>query len=306
MSSRKKRKGGDDDDGTRKRVGAINDSPSLLQTELMHTRSSIIAGLKHPYTVALCDNLAYVAETKAHCVRVYDMASGSPVPTRVYALKTEPCGIAIGHTYLYVSDSFTMHTVTAIHKESGEVVWTADGFNHPVQLSLAKGMPNQEEMLWVADAYAHRLVLLSASDGTERRAIAKGGALSLKRPHGVTATPDGGLIVADTYQHRIVRLDDQGRVLVAKGSRGGALGQFQYPREVAMAASGRHVIVCDFSNSRLQVLDAETLAPLGAYGSKGCERSQLNFPRGLALDGSRVLVADSGNGRVVELDLLLT
>ena len=49
---------------------------------------------------------------------------------------------------------------------------------------------------------------------------------------------------------------------------------------------------------RVQRLDALTGASLGTWGTAGFRRGQLRTPWGVASDGERLLVLDSGNARV--------
>lgn len=83
---------------------------------------------------------------------------------------------------------------------------------------------------------------------------------------------------------------------------GPAPGQFQEPRDVALAPNGR-IYVADFRNFRIQVFDSNG-KPLRQWGNEGKEPGQFKDPSGLFVtqDG-RVLVSDTWNHRLQVFDL---
>jgi hypothetical protein len=81
----------------------------------------------------------------------------------------------------------------------------------------------------------------------------------LHRPEGIAAHPDGRVWVADTGNHRVVRLFNPGDRLIRRGIIGGqgeGPGQFRSPSDVAVDSQGR-LYVADTGNSRIQVFDAD-------------------------------------------------
>jgi uncharacterized protein (TIGR03663 family) len=77
----------------------------------------------------------------------------------------------------------------------------------------------------------------------------------------------------------------------------GGPGQFNHPRNMAVAADGR-IYVADTSNHRLVVLDAQG-AEIATWGSFGTEQGQFNEPWDVAIgpDGN-IFVADTWNHRI--------
>ena len=127
-------------------------------------------------------------------------------------------------------------------------------------------------------------------------------------PTGIAVGGDGLVWVADTWNHRVVALDPDGRVAVQIGGGeaadlgddpaavGGEPGRFFGPRSVALA--GDEVFVADTGNERVQVFgpDGSFRRAFGGYGS---EPELLIEPVGLAVGPDGYLyVADSGNARV--------
>lgn len=66
------------------------------------------------------------------------------------------------------------------------------------------------------------------------------------------------------------------------------------PHDAAFSPDGKLIYVTDMRNSRIQVLEAMTLNPVGVFGA-----SQLSYPHDAEFDsGGRLLVADTGNDRI--------
>lgn len=149
--------------------------------------------------------------------------------------------------------------------------------------------------------------------------------LPLFAPRAVAVAPAGNRVVADTNNHRIVVLDNQGGFLRAFGSHcnlndrantpcvdpdgDGPLvegdGQFFEPWGVAVDEAGQ-IYVADTWNGRIQVFDAEGrfLRKWGMFATTSGELGDPNAlfgPRGLAIDlDGNLLVADTGNKRILQ------
>lgn len=74
---------------------------------------------------------------------------------------------------------------------------------------------------------------------------------------------------------------------------------FARPHDVVPSPDGEYLYVADVDHHVVQVLDARSLEPLGRIGE-----GELRSPHDVALDGAgRLLVADSGNDRIVRYTL---
>jgi len=82
------------------------------------------------------------------------------------------------------------------------------------------------------------------------------------------------------------------------GSVGSGLGQFRWPRGLDMDSDG-NLIVCEFGNNRVQLIDKETGRGLKTWGTGGHEPGQLAYPWATAVDKrDRVVAVDAGNNRL--------
>jgi uncharacterized protein (TIGR03663 family) len=133
--------------------------------------------------------------------------------------------------------------------------------------------------------------------------------LSFNAPRTLAFARNGTLYVADTLNHRILHLNDQGRILQQWGSFADGiaspapLGSFNEPWGVAVGPDGS-VYVADTWNHRVQKFTA-TGSPINTWGFYGQAEAPDAFygPRGIAAgNDGRVFVADTGNKRIVVFD----
>ncbi len=100
-------------------------------------------------------------------------------------------------------------------------------------------------------------------------------------------------ISLDPYQGKHV----QATALTSWGSSGTADGQFNTPRNLAVATDGK-IYVADSGNHRIQVFDKDGNF-LFKWGSNGAAKNQFNEPWGIAVNkDGQVFVADTWNHRV--------
>ena len=141
-------------------------------------------------------------------------------------------------------------------------------------------------------------------------------------PHGIALAPDGSIYVADSNNHRIVKLDANGKTLLSFGTWSGEPpnnnflnpnwnppgGTFYEPWDVAIGPDGS-VYAADLWNSRVQKFDAngKFIKMWGGFGDSAGQASgeegRFYGPRGIAVGkNGRVYVADTGNKRVQVFD----
>lgn len=148
---------------------------------------------------------------------------------------------------------------------------------------------------------------------------------ALTSPSGGALLPDGGVLIADTGNHRIRRVASDGTITTVAGSGpccggpGGNAGdglaatdpavRLNGPRAVAVHPDGR-ILIADTENHVVRaitpagVIERIAGTGTGGYGTEGppALSTTLNRPSGVAVaaDGA-VLVADTGNHRVLRI-----
>jgi DNA-binding beta-propeller fold protein YncE len=124
-------------------------------------------------------------------------------------------------------------------------------------------------------------------------------------PEAVAVTPDKTVWVGDTRNNRLQHFANAnltGTPTIV-GSSGSAVGQFNYIEGVSAAANGV-VWIADTENNRVQSYDPATLA-FAAFGTRGStpDTNELVNPESVVASATDMYIADTGNNRVVELDL---
>jgi cysteine-rich repeat protein len=142
---------------------------------------------------------------------------------------------------------------------------------------------------------------------------------SLAAPQGVAIDAAGRLFIADTFNHRIVRVETDGSITkIAGNGIAGFLGdggdatsaELQGPTSVAVDGIGR-VFIADSQNARVRRIELDgtitTIAGTGVGGYAGdggpALLAQLANPSGVAVDGlGRVIIADTDNNVIRQID----
>jgi DNA-binding beta-propeller fold protein YncE len=155
----------------------------------------------------------------------------------------------------------------------------SENFVSPVGIGLG------QDAIYIADSVAGKIFVFDRQ-GEHKTTIS-----GLMRPTGIALHAESRrLYVADTLGNQIVIFDDQGVRLSAFGSRGTAIGQFNYPTSVALR--GDTLFVNDTMNFRIQ---AFTLggSPVSHFGEIGDGSGQFALSKGLGVDEQgHVYVAD--------------
>jgi len=187
--------------------------------------------------------------------------------------------------------------------------------------------------VFIADTSNHRVRrvdavtgLISTFAGTGTAGFSGDGAAAtgaqLYSPFGVGVDGSGNVYIADTFNHRIRRVD-AGTGLISTIAGTGINGfsgdgaaatsaKLNYPYGVAVDGGG-NVFIADLSNHRVRRVDAgtgliSTIAGTGVGGFSGdgaaATSAQLYYPYGVAVDGAgNVFIAEYSNRRVRRVDV---
>lgn len=197
-------------------------------------------------------------------------------------------------------------TVSIFDGPSGRFLrsWGAGQFVMPHGLSI-----DRDDHVWLTDVALHQVFKLT-NEGkllltVGERAQPGADHSHFNLPTDIAVLRDGSFYVSDGYKNtRVVKFSADGRYEFEWGTKGSGPGQFILPHGLAVDSVGR-VYVCDRSNSRVQVFDAQGVFRAEWKGPK------IGRPYGISIDPQgHVFVVDGGDpampqaerGKVVELD----
>ena len=202
----------------------------------------------------------------------------------------KPYGIAVSPSgRLYVSDT-AARRVFAFDRDRRTVAFVGEGktgrLTKPVGVAV-----DSRNVVFVADGTLKRVFGYGANG---ELSIAIGHDGELDAPSGLAIDRAGDrLYVADAGKHQILCYSAKdGALLTTIGKRGGELGEFNYPTNLAVDLAG-NLYVADTMNFRIQVFARDGHA-VRMFGEQGDGPGRLNRPKGVAVDSEgHIYVADS-------------
>jgi DNA-binding beta-propeller fold protein YncE len=212
----------------------------------------------------------------------------------------KPVGVSVGPDgNVYVPD--THYDRVIVYSPGGKEIrrWGERGdkpgqFIWPTDVAFDKA-----GNCYVSEYGGNDRIQVFAPDGSFLRSFGKfgNGDGEFSRPQSMVI--DGEFVyVTDACNHRMVVFKTDGTFVRNFGELGSGLGQFRFPWGLDEDAKGR-LVVCEFGNNRLQLVDKETGKGLAVWGVPGRDPGQLAYPWAVALDHKgRVMAVDSGNNRV--------
>jgi len=212
----------------------------------------------------------------------------------------KPVGISVGPDgNVYIPD--THYHRVMVYSPKGELLrkWGSLGkdkgqFIYPTDVAF-----DEQGRIFVSEYGDHDRVQVFDNAGNylfEFGAFGDGDG-QFSRPQSLLIT--GGLVyVTDSCNHRLVVFKTDGTFVRSMGGVGSELGQFRFPYGLDMDPDGR-LVVCEFGNNRVQLVDKDTGKGLKSWGVAGREPGQLAYPWAAAVDKKgRAVAVDSGNNRL--------
>ena len=127
----------------------------------------------------------------------------------------------------------------------------------------------------------------------------------VKTAHGLRIDHENNVWVTDIGNHRVLKFDAEGKLLLAlgkKGQPGEGPDQFDRPTDIAVAPGGDFYVSDGYGNSRVVKFSREGKF-LKQWGKKGKGEGEFNLPHAICLDGKgQVYVGDRENNRIQVFD----
>lgn len=129
------------------------------------------------------------------------------------------------------------------------------------------------------------------------------GGVTMDQPYALAHDNDGNVYIADTGNHRILKLNSAGELIGSYGSQGSGSGKFQNPQGICVGDDDR-VYVSDTGNDRIVCFESsDFLGTFSVLGETGSDLGEFNQPVGCYVFNGNLLVADVNNNRVQVIPL---
>lgn len=213
----------------------------------------------------------------------------------------KPYGVAVHQGRVFVGDT-GRREVTVF--DLPEQKFFSIGGEEPGALSRPMGLDvDKDGNLYVIDGIL-KVINMYTRDGKFVRSIGMGNSDDdkINRPAGLAVDPDGTRLYAvdiggtSSDDHKILVYDAKSGAYIKRiGKRGTGPGEFNLPRDIAVAKDGSLYVV-DGGNFRVQHLTAEG-AFISEFGSIGRMGGQFSRPKELAVDKEgNIYVVDTAFG----------
>jgi hypothetical protein len=142
-------------------------------------------------------------------------------------------------------------------------------------------------------------------------------AAALNKPQDVTATADGGFLIADTFNERVRKVSAGGTITTVAGDGvggfagdGGPATAARLSRPIHLAATADGFLVADQLNHRVRRVAGATITTVAGDGTAAfldaadARSGRLDRPAGVAVDAAGdILIADAFNHRIRRIDV---
>ncbi len=217
------------------------------------------------------------------------------------------------HGTFYVADSGN-NCIRKISPTGVVTTLAGSGSNTPYGVAV-----DTTGNVYISDTFNHRILKINlgsnvahtlAGSGTTGNADGIGMAAEFNTPKGLAVDVNGNLYVADSYNHRIRKIDINGVVTTIAGSSQGnsngfgILAQFDMPCGVALDSAG-NIFVADRNNNQIKKIGTDGM--VSTYIGNGIQgntdgigpNASLDNPSGLTIDNDNIIYFVSQNGNLI-------
>jgi sugar lactone lactonase YvrE len=166
------------------------------------------------------------------------------------------------------------------------------------QLARPSGLAILGQRLFVADSQRHAIVVFDLQGNFQGEFGRRGtGPGQFNFPTHVAADQPGGLLITDSLNSRVQRLQQDGAPIGEVGKLGDSPGHFGRPKGAAADVLG-HIYVIDALFDSIQIFDQAGRLLL-SFGDTGAQPGQFWLPNGIAITrDNEIFVTDSYNHRI--------
>ena len=211
----------------------------------------------------------------------------TPVTRGLHQLHVRVCDIEISSSPMSIP-------VSVPPEKRGTPVKTIIGLRGPTGVAVT-----DDGLVIVSERGAHCVTILD-KEGNKMRSFGSRGTGwgQLRYPEGVALSSKGTILVADSYNHRIEEFRMDGKCISCVGTEGNGPLQFWYPKGIAVNRTTGQVVVTEYNNDRVQVLNSN-LTFSHMFNSYSSGQGQFKYPIDVAIDNEGfVYVADCYNHRI--------
>lgn len=284
-------------------AGCDNDNaPKLEFSEISYwSMPSDGPRLPQPRSVAIAPTGDIVALDRVNRVLIYDASGAVKHWWRMPEVaKGRPEGVTVLRDgSIVVCDTHYSRVITFSPQGTILATFGSEGtlngqFVYPVGITK-----DAQENLYVCEYGGNDRVQKFTRDGKHLLTFGAfgTGAGEFQRPSGIL-WHEGKVYVADAINNRIEVYSDDGEFLKTLGGTGSPL-RLNFPYDVTLGGDGV-LYVIEYGAGRLSKITFDGQL-LGRFGAAGQGANQFYTPWGLASDGKLIVVADTGNRRLVVL-----
>lgn len=224
--------------------------------------------------------LVYVADGLNNRVQVFTLTGGFVTAFGTYADPTVP-------------GTFTTMRRVAVAKDGSGDVWAADLWGDRIE-RWDRG----------ASGFTYGRTIGAVMPAPTANAV-------FHEPRGMAFTPNGDLWVTDTVHHQFQKFNSSGDLISTCGERaaeGTQLGQFNWPRGIAVDPATGNLWIADTKQHQLQVLTPDCTGVVGGFVKNtpaGADTRSFNWPYDIAIRNSDrfAFVVDTQNHRIKAYDV---